>query len=124
MRSAGQVWAVDQLKEIAKASAGSFELLDIEEPKTEGSALQLVVSIDCSGFERIEGGVPLRARERLRITLPSRFPLSRPNAHFSHKRYADFPHVQWGDSICLYQAPEVEWVPAQGMFGFLDRIND
>jgi integrative and conjugative element protein (TIGR02256 family) len=63
-------------------------------------------------------------RERLRVNIPSAFPLSRPTAHFSHKRYADFSHVQWGDSICLYQAPDVEWQPGQGMFGFMQRLND
>ncbi|MFG1352357.1 ThiF family adenylyltransferase [Xanthobacter autotrophicus] len=124
MRSEGQAWAVDQLEEITTASAGSFEVLDIEEPGEEGAALRLAVSIDCSRFPRVHGGVPLRARERLRISIPSRFPLSRPDAHFTHKRYADFAHVQWGDSICLYQAPEVEWVPAQGMFGFIERVNE
>lgn len=124
MRSEGQAWAIEQLDEIAKASAGSFEVLDIEEPGEEGVALRLSVSIDCSRFPRVEGGVPLRARERLRISIPSRFPLLRPDARFPHKRYADFAHVQWGDSICLYQAPDVEWVPAQGMFGFMDRVND
>lgn len=124
MRSEGQAWAVDQLDEIAKASAGSFEVLDIEEPGEEDATLLLAVSIDCSRFRRVDGGVPLRARERLRISIPSRFPLLRPDARFTHKRYADFSHVQWGDSICLYQAPEVEWVPAQGMFGFMDRVNE
>ena len=123
MRSAGQVWAVDQLNEIAKASGGSFEVLDIEEPGEEGAALRLAISVDCTRYPRANGGVPLRARERLRISIPSRFPLLRPEAHFAHKRYADFSHVQWGDSICLYQAPEVEWVPAQGMFGFMERLN-
>ncbi|WP_322414509.1 ThiF family adenylyltransferase [Mesorhizobium huakuii] len=124
MRSEGQAWAIDQLDEIAKASAGSFEVLDIEEPEEEDAPLSLAVSIDCSRFSRVDGGVPLRARERLRISIPSRFPLSRPDAHFTHKRYADFAHVQWGDSICLYQATEVEWVPAQGMFGFMERVNE
>lgn len=122
MRSEGQAWAVNQLDQIDKASAGSFEVLDIEEPLNEDAALHLTVSIDCSRFPRADGGVPLRARERLRITIPSRFPFSRPDAQFNHKRYADFDHVQWGDRICLYQAPEVEWAPAQGMFGFMDRV--
>ena len=58
------------------------------------------------------------------MDIPWAFPLSRPDAHFTHKRYGDFPHVQWGDSICLYQAPDVEWQPAQGMFGFMQRLHD
>lgn len=124
MRSEGQAWAVDQLDEVAKASAGSFELLEIDEPEEEDADLRLTVSIDCSRFPRVDGGVPLRARERFRISIPSHFPLSRPGIHFTHKGYADFAHVQWGDSICLYQAPEVEWVPAHGMFGFMDRVDE
>ncbi|MGZ2452727.1 integrative and conjugative element protein (TIGR02256 family) [Rhizobium ruizarguesonis] len=124
MRSEGQNWAVDQLEEIVEASAGSFEVLEIEEPSVEVGSLRAVVSIDCSGFPRVDGGVPLKPRERLRITVPAHFPLHRPDAYFSHKRYADFAHVQWGDYICLYQAPEVEWVPSQGMLGFMERVNE
>lgn len=124
MRSEGQAWAVDQLDEVAKASAGSFEILGIEEPRDKDAALRLTVSVDCSRFPRVDGGMPLRTRERLRISIPSRFPLSRPAAHFTHKRYAENAHVQWGDLICLYQAPEVEWVPAQGMFGFMERVSE
>lgn len=124
MRSEGQVWAIDQLDEIVAASAGSFEIIQIDEPKHVGDTVRVTVSIGCSGFPRVKGGVPLRVRERLEIRIPSTFPLARPDAHFTHQRYADFPHVQWGSSICLYQAPEVEWVPSQGMFGFMDRVNE
>lgn len=124
MRSEGQVWAIDQLEEIVEASTGSFEVLEIEEPTGNGAPLRLTVSIDCSGFPRVDGGIPLKARERLRVTIPSRFPLSKPDAHFTHKRYAEFAHVQWGNSLCLFQAPEVEWVPGQGMFGFMERVNE
>lgn len=124
MRSAGQAWAIEQLEEIVAASAESFEIIQIHEPEQVDDAVRLTVSIDCSRFLRVEGGVPLHSRERLWIRIPSTFPLARPDAHFTHKKYADFPHVQWGDSICLYQAPEVEWVPGQGMFGFFDRVNE
>jgi hypothetical protein len=124
MRSDGQAWAIEQLEEIVAASAKSFEIVQIDEPAQVGEAVALTVSIDCSHLPRVEGGVPLRVRERLRIRIPSSFPLARPDAHFTHKRYADFPHVQWGDSICLYQAPEVEWVPGQGMFGFMERVHE
>ncbi|MGY4748875.1 ThiF family adenylyltransferase [Pannonibacter sp. Q-1] len=124
MSSEGQSWALDQLNEIARVSNGALEVCSVEEPAAEGGVLTLTVSVDCRAFARAEGGIPLKARERLRITVPSHFPLSKPDAYFIHKRYADFAHVQWGDSICLYQAPEVEWVPSQGMFGFIERIDD
>lgn len=124
MRSDGQIWGVDQLEQITKVSAGSFEILEIDEPLEEGAQLRLLISIDCRNYPRADGGIPLKARERLWIGIPSRFPLTVPNAHFTHKRYANFAHVQWGNSICLYQAPEVEWVPARGMYGFIERVNE
>lgn len=123
MRSDGQAWAIDQLEELVAASADSFDVIELDEPEHAGDPARVTVSIDCTSFLRVPGGVPLRPRERLRISIPASFPLRRPDLQFTHKRYADFPHVQWGDSICLYQAPEVEWVPSQGMFGFLDRVN-
>lgn len=124
MRSDGQGWAAEQLQDIAIASAGSFEVLDFTEPVSEGADLVVTVSVGCANFPKVEGGIPLRTRERLRINIPSRFPLRRPAVHFTHKRYAGFAHVQWGDYICLYQAPEVEWVPGQGMFGLMERVDE
>ncbi|NNU82209.1 hypothetical protein HMH01_17370 [Halovulum dunhuangense] len=124
MKSEGQVWAIDHLYEIVQASAGSFEIVELDEAREKDGPVSVTVSINCSRFPRVDGGMPFRARERLRLHIPSTFPLSRPSAHFTHKRYAAFPHVQWGDSICLYQAPEVEWVPGQGIFGFMERVDE
>lgn len=124
MRSEGQEWASNQLQEIASASGGVFELFQVAEPEAAGSDLTVIVSVLCGRFERRAGGIRYRKRERLRIVIPSAFPLSRPSAYFSHKDYADFPHVQWGDYICLYQAPDVEWQASRGMFGFMGRLED
>ena len=124
MRSEGQAWAINQLNEIARASAGTFEVVEYLEPTEEGKEIALTISVYCSGFPHKQGGIPLKVREKLRVNIPWAFPLSRPNAHFTHKRYGDFPHVRWGNSICLYQAPDVEWQPAQGMFGFMQRLNE
>jgi integrative and conjugative element protein (TIGR02256 family) len=124
MRSEGQAWAVNQLDDIAKASGGTFEVVRVDEPTEEGNEVALTISVDCGGFLRKEGGVPLRVREKLLVNVPWAFPLSRADVHFTHQRYGDFPHVQWGDRICLYQAPDVEWQPAEGMFGFMRRLHD
>lgn len=124
MRSDGQALALTQLDEIARASAGSLEVLEVLEPHGTSAYLCVSVSLRCTNFDRAEGGVPLKMRERLHIYVPSRFPWHRPSAQFRTNAHAGFPHVQWGKSICLYQAPEVEWVPNQGMFGFLERLND
>ena len=124
MTSDGQAWALGQLADIARASPGVLEIIEVQEPQKEGDPAVVKLSIDCSGYERKLGGVPLRRRERLILKIKQNFPLELPALYFSHKRYGDHPHVQWGDYICLYQAPETEWQPEDGLFGFMQRVND
>jgi hypothetical protein len=124
MKSDGQAWALDQLNEIAKASGETFEIVDVTEPAAVGKQVSVTLSVNLRNYERREGGIPFRPRERLVLHIPTDFPLDRPSLYFSHKRYGNFPHVQWGKSICLYQAPNTEWQPADGMFGFLTRVNE
>lgn len=124
MRSRGQDWAFGQLLELVNASAGAFEIFEAIEPVEEGHDLVVTVTVDCRGFDRRDGGLQLKLRERVQLDIPSVFPLARPRAYFTHKRYGDYPHVQWGRSICLYQAPETEWNASRGMFGFMLRLHD
>lgn len=124
MRSGGQAWALEQLNEIAAKSNGSFEIVDLAEPPREGFALTVTVSVHCAGYRHEEGGISYRSRERLRIHIPSTFPLKVPSLSFTDDRYAGCPHVQWGHSICLYQAPEMEWQPEDGMYGFAKRMDE
>jgi len=124
MRSRGQDWAFGQLLELVNASAGAFEIFEAIEPVEEGRDLVVTVTVDCRGFDRRDGGLQLKLRERVQLDIPSVFPLARPRAYFTHKRYGDYPHVQWGKSICLYQAPETEWNASRGMFGFMLRLHD
>jgi proteasome lid subunit RPN8/RPN11 len=124
MMTEGQEWALSQLHEIGDASEGQLEVLAVREPSAFGAALAVTVSVDCRGYGRAEGGLPLRARERFAISIPSEFPLDRPNLNATHARFAGFPHVQWGKHICLYQAPDSEWRPDDGMFGFIQRFDE
>jgi len=124
MRSQGQEWAFGQLTELVEASDGVFELFEMKDPAEAGDDLVVVVSIECRSFRHCDGGVRFKARERIRIEIPAAFPLSIPRVYFTHKRYADCPHVQWGDYICLYQAPDVEWNASGGMFGLMRRVHD
>lgn len=122
MRSEGQTWAATQLDEIAGASHGAFEIIDTLDPVADNDDLVVMVSVNCRSFEKKDGGIPLRIRERLRITVPWNFPLDRPEVRFTHSRYGGAAHVQWGDCICLFQAPDVEWQVGRGMFGFMQRL--
>lgn len=124
MRSGGQAWAFEQLNEIAAKSNGSLEIVETSEPAAEGLTLTVTVSVNCAAYPRKDGGIPYRPRERFRIAIPSTFPLKVPSLHFTHDRYASFPHVQWGNSICLYVSAETEWQPEDGMYGFAKRMDD
>lgn len=124
MKSEGQAWALDQLADIVQASSGSLEITELVEPPAQGEAVSVSLSLDCSGYPRKQGGIPLKARERLLLKIPVNFPLELPRLNFAHTRYGDFSHVQWGSYICLYQATDSEWQPEDGLFGFMQRVDD
>jgi len=118
----GQQWALAQLHDVA-ANGQAIEILAATNFAKEGGWLEVELSIDCSAYPRAEGGLILRQRERVKVNIPPDFPLRCPEVRSAHKRFAGFPHVQWGSHLCLYQAPDTEWLPADGMFGFLDRLD-
>ena len=124
MNSRGQEWALSQLHELVKASGGAFELFESTDANEPSEDLVTVVTIDCSGFAYQEGGVRFKSRERIRLQIPAYFPVEIPRAYFTHDRYAECPHVQWGDYVCLYQAPDVEWHASRGMFGLIQRLHE
>lgn len=124
MKSSGQVWALEQLEDIAVKSNGSLEIVEITGPEEANAYLDVSASVDCSGYPRCQGGIPFRPRERLLISIAPQFPLEIPKLRFDHSDYGGFPHVQWGRTICLYQSPETEWQPEDGMFGFVQRVHE
>jgi integrative and conjugative element protein (TIGR02256 family) len=119
----GQRDAIEQVREVERASAGALEVLDVADAPTEHGWLRIEVSVSCQHFERSEGGLPLRDRERFIILVPPDFPFAVPAVWTPRPRFAGFEHVQWGYSLCLYQSTETEWDASDGMFGFLARLN-
>lgn len=118
----GQESALAQLKDIESASS-ALQILAVTRPTPNQAALLVEISIDCSGYERAKGGLPLLERETFVLSIPAGFPLRRPEVGSKEKRFAGFPHVQWGYHLCLYQAPDTEWHPEDGMFGFVERLD-
>ena len=116
----GQGQALEQVREIEAASGGSLTL--ISESTDQNGTLSLDVSVETSTLERVPRGLPLRSRERFIILIPSDFPFAKPELWTRHTRFANFAHVQWSRYLCLYQAPDVEWDPGDGMFGFVERL--
>ena len=122
MLSNGQQLAISQLHEIAARSRGLLEVLGEPEVGDKESFTLLRLSIGTRNYKK-PGGIALRDRERLNLYIYPDFPFRVPSLEFQHTRFVGAPHVQWGRHICLYQSLEVEWDPADGLFGFFDRVN-
>jgi integrative and conjugative element protein (TIGR02256 family) len=117
---AAVVLAAAQLSELEAMSEGALEVLDRPAADGEGAG-SFVISID-TGIDGAGPGIRVRSRERFRIVVSGTFPYQPPSVWVEHRRWADSRHVQWGSLLCLYAAPSVEWVPADGMRGLLDRL--
>jgi hypothetical protein len=86
MKSEGQAWAIDQLNEIARASEGAVEIVEISEPTEEGGKALVTFSVNCAAYEHKAGGTRFKSRERLIVHIEPNFPLDVPRVYFSHKR--------------------------------------
>lgn len=118
----GQQLALDQLENIASRSNGALEIMG--EPVARKSDETVIVKLSLATRQYLKnGGLALRDRERLTMILHPDFPFTVPWLYFGHKRFIGTPHVQWGSYICLYQSTETEWSPADGLFGFFDRVD-
>ena len=122
--SDGQHLAFEQLAEISEASGGELDIVSSQLPTDEGGNLTVRISVGTGHLRSAENGFRFNAREPLLVYLPPNFPLKNPSIYFAHSRFAGLPHVQWGKSICLYQSSDIEWVAADGMYGFVQRLNE
>lgn len=112
-----QELALRQLRDIADVDP-AFVVGGVAE---DGSFVIVDVSLPTGAIAR-GPGLCLRARESFRILVGTNFPYEPPSVVVRHRRWAGTPHVHWGSLLCLYVAPAVEWNPADGMFGFVDRL--
>jgi hypothetical protein len=120
--SPGQRLALDQLQDIANRSNGALEVRSESEHAPNSAYLRVRLSLATAEYRK-EGGFRFRDRERLVLLIYPDFPFTRPDLYFNHKRFIGHPHVQWGTYICLYQSPEAEYQPSDGLFGFFERVN-
>jgi len=116
----GQEQAFEQLKQISATRPGAVLIEGIAaEPRH--SWLTLEISIGCASQPTGPGGVELEPREQVILYVPADFPFRPPQASVRHRRFAELPHVMWGQHLCVYQSPN-DWDPGNGMFGFLSRL--
>lgn len=118
----GQRLALRQLEAVT-SGGDALEIIKVLEPDEKRPRLCVEVSLDCAGIEHRPPGIRVHERERLRIYISSGFPWSPPSVYVSHRDWAGTPHVQWGNSLCLYASSTSEWRSEDGMFGLLDRLT-
>ena len=116
----GYELAREQLREIAEESGGTVQITD--ETTLPGDYFLLDINIRFDGLEFAEAGLSVRARERFWLVIPPTFPYEYPRVVTPHRRFAGFPHVQWGGWLCLYQSA-LEWKPEDGMYGYITRLD-
>ncbi len=118
----GQETAVAQLEKIA-ATSDAISITEVRGPTEDSSQVRVSLSLYCGDMPRAEGGLRLRDRERFDVFIEPEFPYEHPRVFVRHRRFEGYPHVQWGRYLCLYVAPQTEWNPADGMFGFMTRLE-
>ncbi len=66
---------------------------------TDGSDLIVAVDVNTAPFERVEGGLPALATERIYLVVPATYPWLPPQAHVDHHRWDGYPHVLQGTRL-------------------------
>jgi len=120
--SRGTQLAAKQLAAICQAS-DAVEEVQTFEPKDDSAQHIVVISVRVGRIPTAPDGIRFRHCERFTVFIPASFPFEKPSVHVTHGRFAGYPHVQWRNHICLYQAAS-EWNPSDGMHGLLDRLHD
>jgi len=112
--------ALRQAHELAAASGGAVTMIGSRE---DDDNLIIEVSLDTHGIQTVGAGIEVRQRERFEIKISDDYPFRPPSVWASHSRWAGTPHVQWARYLCLYAATSVEWNPADGIRGFIERLT-
>ncbi|SDP80589.1 E2 family protein A [Streptomyces sp. cf386] len=120
----GQQLALDQLHRIVQASHGAVAATHVAATANRPGYVEARISVGCANLPRTEGGLRLRSVEAVTLLIPPDFPFRAPSVRTRHTRFAGAPHVNWGRHLCLYRSTATEWDPADGMYGFVNRLLD
>lgn len=118
----GQQLALDQLHQIVEASQGAVAATHVAACDDRSGYLEARISIGCANLTRTPDGLHLRSVEAVTLLIPPDFPFAVPSVQTRHARFAGAPHVNWGRHLCLYRSTATEWDPADGMYGFINRL--
>lgn len=111
------------MRELRRLRTAGPDVVDFGEPELLSNGwLYVPLSLKIGPVERREGGLQLRDREKVSLLVPPDFPFRKPSTFVEHDRFAGFPHVVWGTTLCLYQS-ELEWNPSDGLYGHFTRLS-
>ena len=110
--------------DLIQEQGDALEILDVNPPGESGRFLSVEISLSFHGIQRSSDGIDLRQRERFCVLISAGYPFEHPSVFVLHDRWANFPHVQWNNVLCLYLSPQTEWNPSDGMFGLIERLNE
>ena len=97
--SEGQRIALAQLQRIADTDQSPVRIIDHEETRDPVPRLEIDITLDCTHYPRVDGGLPLHDREGVTLSVPADFPFKPPSVYTPHTRFLGYPHVQW-DAFC------------------------
>ncbi|MCQ3810033.1 MAG: patatin-like phospholipase family protein [Acidimicrobiia bacterium] len=118
-RALRELRAISQTGSRALAVLGDAESLGAE----PGKPLTVPVRISTAGMRRYPGGLPIGDNEDLEVRIPAGYPTFPPTLHTTDYRFDVNPHVFWND-LCLYINEDRQWVPSDGMYGFVEQISE
>jgi len=120
----GQALALRQLEDVAAVPGEALKLRAVTHVGEHARAwLCAEIDVPCGHYPHASDDIAFEPRERLLIYIPPGFPFEMPYAVAPHRRWAGYPHVMRDQTLCVYQAPATEWDPSDGMFGFLERLD-
>ncbi len=117
----GQSRALAELRGLSRWSGGALTLHGSFDDS--GLIVKVPIRVSTKGVRRYPGGLPLDAYEDLEVLIHDDAPLSPPWLLASDFRWAPYSHVT-GRMLCLYIDPGSQWSPADGMYGFVQRMGE
>lgn len=116
-----QAQAVAELRAIARRGDGALEIRGAIDDLD--SIVTVPVRVRSGDVRRYPGGPRIGTHEDLEILIHEDVPLSPPLLVASDFRWAHHSHVT-GRILCLYIDPNLQWSPADGMYGFVHRVGE
>ncbi len=95
----------------------------ISEPELVNNYLKIRASVPIKLNEESSSKSKFRSREKIELEIPENFPVEIPSVKFLSNRYWQYPSVQWGNYICIYQALNIEWRSTDTMYGFIENLD-